>query len=504
MVVVAPCLLVYLNADVLCTDKDNDLRCRVTKKAVRIFGRHPSVEKAAFIAQEFNKRKLKREQKEQARGGSVSGSPHAFYSPTHTLSGFGPSEQPPQPSMREMVQLVMGAPPEVFAGLCQIAAEISRMPPSQGSLAPQPQPQPQPQLQPRPPDPQPAQVDPAPPTQQPQEPQEPEGPEPLTVEEIFQRFAASGEVPEGFDLILAELAAGASKQPTPEPESALEPPKIPAGVGVDGVDELLAAIAAADSEAANGSDSTMSGTDENRLEDAAALVGPGLTDNGDFNMTEETLARIVNECGIGPPDAQPAPANEAAPEVKEEEPSVDIPSEMLEGMTIEQINELLGCLSNAEDSSPVAPSPPPPPPQRSLEPTPENVSAVLKTIFESILPAPSPSSPPPPPPPPPPTRPLPPPPPPPPPPSTRRPLPPQTPALPAQGSLDVHRPPDARGLTLKRPPYLPLPVPPHVGLGAGRLPLPLPPKPITGEEQRKIKAMGFPPMLAGIKRKADD
>lgn len=510
--VAMPCILARVCVWALmsfCADKDNDLRCRVTKKAARIFGRHHSVEKAAFIAQEFNKRKLKREQKDQARGSSISGSPHAFHSRMHLLGGFKPSEPPAQPSMREMVQLVMEAPPEVFAGLCQIAAEISRVPPapdspSQDSLASQPQPQP------RPPDPQPPRVDPAPLPPPTQEPQEPEGAEPLTVEEIFQRFTASGEVPEGFDLLLAELAGGASKQPTPGPESALESPELPVGIGVDSVDELLAAIAAADSEAAgrtNGSDLAVSSIAENRLEDVAALIESGLDGSGDFDITEETLAKIVNECGIGPlpsPDAlKPALTNEAMPEIKEEEATVDIPSEMLEDMTVEQINELLGCLSNAGGSGPATPSPPTPPPPQTLGPTPESVSAVLKAIFESILPTPPPSSPPPPPPPPPPSPPPPPPPPPPspPPPPARRPLPPPT--FPAQGGLGVRRPPDPKRLTLKRPPYLPMPVPSHVGLGAGRLPLPLPPKPITGEEQRKIKAMGFPPMLAGIKRKAD-
>ena len=49
------------------SDKDNDLRCRINKRAKTKFGPEPSAEKAAYVESEFNKRRTKREAKQRAR-----------------------------------------------------------------------------------------------------------------------------------------------------------------------------------------------------------------------------------------------------------------------------------------------------------------------------------------------------------------------------------------------------------------------------------------------------
>lgn len=45
-------------------NKDNDLRCRVNKRAHKLFGKDPSKVKELWIEEEFNKRKSKRQEKE--------------------------------------------------------------------------------------------------------------------------------------------------------------------------------------------------------------------------------------------------------------------------------------------------------------------------------------------------------------------------------------------------------------------------------------------------------
>ena len=48
-------------------DKDNDLKCRINRRAKAKFGTNPSAEKSAYIEQEFNTRRNKREKKQRAR-----------------------------------------------------------------------------------------------------------------------------------------------------------------------------------------------------------------------------------------------------------------------------------------------------------------------------------------------------------------------------------------------------------------------------------------------------
>jgi hypothetical protein len=57
-----------------------------------------------------------------------------------------------------------------------------------------------------------------------------------------------------------------------------------------------------------------------------------------------------------------------------------------------------------------------------------------------------------------------------------------------------------RLLALKPPPYIPRA---GAGVGSASVPTPLPTKKKSPEDEKKIKAMGFPPLMAGIKRKEE-
>ncbi|KAF8936369.1 hypothetical protein EDD21DRAFT_372487 [Dissophora ornata] len=66
-------------------NKDNDLRCRVNKRANKLFGKDESEHKGRWIEEEFGKRQLKRKEKERRRNpnGSVEPLPEP---PKSTLS----------------------------------------------------------------------------------------------------------------------------------------------------------------------------------------------------------------------------------------------------------------------------------------------------------------------------------------------------------------------------------------------------------------------------------
>ena len=49
-----------MHLSLISSDKDNDLRCRVTKRANIIYGQQPSPQKAQYIEAEFRKRQMKR------------------------------------------------------------------------------------------------------------------------------------------------------------------------------------------------------------------------------------------------------------------------------------------------------------------------------------------------------------------------------------------------------------------------------------------------------------
>lgn len=616
------------------SDKDNDLRCRVTKRAARLFGQSSNAQKANWIATEFNKRKQKREQKERAKS-DVPGSSNVFTTmapehhsqsafsdmmasgdsgmgQSHMLRVFGglmPGESHDHLTMDCLVDLILKAPPELVSELHKVATEISGADVPLYPPAPQ---QPQ-QLQIQPPQQQqvytqPEPIEPPRVATPPPTPQEAEtvGADPSSLEGLLQGLAAGGDVPEGFDLLLAELASEAQK-PSPEPEAPKETPSHenveiientrisedldPTEIDETNVDELLAALAAVESESSSDPTKELMDTisQQENIDELNALMD--LDHGGSMDVfDEQALEQIINDCGIdvsGGPDGtdqhnkidQNIPSSidtstedtpmgnteDASPENDAQEPAgMDFTMEELEGMTMEEINELLGELNpesaiaahqllnenhaqnmqtQAQSSHPVEAAPPAAPyaatsdPDTSAQYTPENVAAILKAIFEGIkLPAnnfssepsrgsnkrPSPSSygaP-----------------------AAKRPrgpspnVPPQSAMNQLQGILqsnpNVLRPPthtpipmqvssayaasfgnsdamNKRINAMKPPPYRPgggssspsassAPIPSPLGIG-----IPLPPKRKSGEDEKKIKAMGFPPLMAGIKRKAD-
>ncbi|KAF9974093.1 hypothetical protein BGZ73_002623 [Actinomortierella ambigua] len=54
-------------------NKDNDLRCRVNKRANKLFGKGESEHKQRWIEEEFTKRQLKRKEKERKKSGTTTG-----------------------------------------------------------------------------------------------------------------------------------------------------------------------------------------------------------------------------------------------------------------------------------------------------------------------------------------------------------------------------------------------------------------------------------------------
>ncbi|KAI5858089.1 hypothetical protein BZA05DRAFT_456911 [Tricharina praecox] len=231
-------------------NKDNDLRCRVTKRAARLFGLGSSATKTAWVAAEFNKRKQKREQKEKTKGGDglnlssvfASSQPHAFAgSGDHSgvIRGCGD-----EITMESLVELLAKAPPELVAELHQVANDItgtqlplgrSRMGqqsrnPTSSQIPPassyQQQPSYTPHVHSPPPPPPPTMhgrsFDTAPGSVPAPLPQPEPEPAVTTLEGVLQGLVAGGEVPEGFDLLLAELAAEPEKS-TPEVEQEAQP-----------------------------------------------------------------------------------------------------------------------------------------------------------------------------------------------------------------------------------------------------------------------------------------
>lgn len=59
--------LIILFYFIFCSDKDNDLRCRVNKRASKLYGNAESDEKTAWVNDEFEKRRQKRMDKERRK-----------------------------------------------------------------------------------------------------------------------------------------------------------------------------------------------------------------------------------------------------------------------------------------------------------------------------------------------------------------------------------------------------------------------------------------------------
>jgi hypothetical protein len=68
-------------------DKDNDLRCRVNKRAQKLFGMEPSDHKRKWVDEEFERRRAKRQEKErrkQAVNGALAATPSSTPTTTNT------------------------------------------------------------------------------------------------------------------------------------------------------------------------------------------------------------------------------------------------------------------------------------------------------------------------------------------------------------------------------------------------------------------------------------
>ncbi|KAF9297165.1 hypothetical protein BGZ88_010904 [Linnemannia elongata] len=63
-------------------NKDNDLRCRVNKRANKLFGKQESEHKSRWIEEEFGKRQMKRKDKERRRNPNSAGSMEPTPAPT--------------------------------------------------------------------------------------------------------------------------------------------------------------------------------------------------------------------------------------------------------------------------------------------------------------------------------------------------------------------------------------------------------------------------------------
>jgi len=391
-----------------------------------------------------------------------------------------------------------------------------------------------------------------------------ETPEPPTVQESVPQGETKGS-PEGIDNELPDvdvdelLAALAAANRNPDEHAGMLE-EILNGKGVEDksvADEPVPDESVADGDMADVDVEALLGELAAPGEDSGALASPDA--KGD-EMTEEALERIIKECGFDPMSVALETLNDeqlinldsilsqvTREKNKESEQMQDPNPEITDAMSVDEIDDLLYKLNSESDRPSVntslgQPSEAQSVPQAS-QPlsakdssevyTAENVRAILSAVFGGIgaplpprqetprpLKRPSSVSYPPPPP-------------------AKRQRGPSPHHLPSavnqlqgivQTSANLLRPPptppplspafvasfgssedmNRRLMAMKPPPYRP-------GGGAPRrihstnsapTPLlgattPLPAKPKSGEDEKRIKAMGFPPMLAGVKRKAE-
>ncbi|KAF8247025.1 hypothetical protein K440DRAFT_661655 [Wilcoxina mikolae CBS 423.85] len=475
-------------------NKDNDLRCRVSKRAAKLYGPENSMEKTAWINEEFNKRKRKRELKEKSRGdlhGSSSTFSTSNYHPQiRTLKDLLP-QGGSQTTFDDLVDMVMKSPEGLIEELRKVAVEVS------GKNITLQQKEPPPQI------PHQSLHQPANTSDQfhhtfsPTTPPQDSGSADHTaLEELLRGLATEGDIPEGFDLLLAVLAEDNTEETELTSPAVTTPDELNGAIDDTSVDELLAALADADADSGLVLGETADDSYDDTLEELNALLASELDDNPGFEMTEDVLETIIKECGITPmEDDNTAAAAAAAPSEAEKPSDFQIPPKELEEISIEDIDELLNVLNPKSTNPPMptvsaspTPAPPTPPttPPNSPDPsskyTPETVAAILKAIFENLkLPSPPPKRP------------------------APSSLPPPPPAKrlreqsPHPTAVD-HLRDDKRPLALQRPPYIPR------GGASTVLPtvsIPLPAKKESPEDEKKIKAMGFPPLMTGIKRKAE-
>jgi hypothetical protein len=470
--------------------------------------------------------------------------------------------------MDTLVDIIMKAPPDLVAELHKVATEISgtNLPPALAVPRPVQQVQHQSLVQSAAAHATPGQVS--------------RNVDATRLDAMLQGLAASGGVPEGFDLLLAELAGDSRKPKENTKEDPMQAPKqepdtsrkieIPEHAGmtdeldVENVDELLAALAAAESDSGdNGDVPKPLSNSHDRLENSYTLLGTEAASTLTASISGEALEKALKECGIDLTNkdlteltgeelavideaissavAAKADRAESMETDTVEIDGVDFSTEELDGMSQNDIDSLLGQLTRNYQTEQLQKQVPPAVPGGSAPPyaatgdsdtsaqyTSENIAAILKVIFEGIkvptipvLEEPSRgtkrSSP-----------------------ATYTP----SPAKRMRGSSPIPSPINQLQGILQssthglRPPIAP-PVspayaasfgnsdamnkrlmamkPPPYRLGGGSagnsvnsapIPLPIaiplaPPKRKSGDDEKKIKAMGFPPLMAGIKRKVD-
>ncbi|KAF8542927.1 hypothetical protein BDD12DRAFT_823376 [Trichophaea hybrida] len=470
-------------------NKDNDLRCRVSKRAAKLYGPENSMEKTAWVNEEFNKRKRKRELKEKSRG-DIHGSSSIFSTSDYLPQIRTLKEILPQGGLHttfdDLVDIVMKSPEGLIEELRKVAAEVS------GKNIPLQQKEPPPQI------PHQSLHQPANTSDQfhhtfsPTTPPQDSGSADHTaLEGLLKGLVTEGDIPEGSDL-LAVLAEDNTEEIELTSPAITTPDELNGAIDDTSVEELLAALADADADSGPVLGEIAYDSYDDTMQELNALLASDLDDNPGFEMTDNVLVTIIKECGItSMEDDNAAAAVAAAPSEAEKPSDFQITPEELEEISIEDIDELLNVL-NPKSTNPPSPtvnaSPTPAPstpptnsPDQSSKYTPEIVAAILKVIFETLKLS---SSPP------------------------KRPAPFSTPPPPPAKRLREQSPhhtavdrfrDDKHLLALQRPQYIPR--------GEVSTVLPTAPTPLPAnkspEDEKKIKAMGFPPLMAGIIRKAE-
>ncbi|KAI5795200.1 hypothetical protein EDC01DRAFT_629939 [Geopyxis carbonaria] len=595
-------------------NKDNDLRCRVTKRATKLFGPEQSAERNHWIQEEFSRRRTKREQKEKARNEvpGYNGTSGVFYQPrpehdfqSHTASPNDPQQKiisasdiihilgtkcsrdgPVSPTMQQLTNYLV-ANPKTLEQVIHVAItvygnkDIYHILNLAGSTQP---------------------------TEFRDESPQEEMPVPTSLS-----YDNIPDLPEGFDAIIADIQKSIAAPTIEENPVSSEPIEEPTDIlskiqTAEEVDELLAALQAADEAEQIRQAEEIAGIEEiERYEEIVASPTPILIENGTSSieddifasvaglegmdeftdeMTEELLGQLITQRGFDPDtvdidelldslnaqndndenidgvttniegtavlgesnniDNDDSINNEANIDnstLLENDFKMDIDNAGdLEGMDMDQIDALLIELQSEHgesshhtlgvESPGMTFLPAPYARSRSSSPvydhfsaqySPDIVAAVLRSLLENLPQQPSP-----PPPPPPPT------------PSYRGTKRPSTSSLVAPATKRVRRPSpntstpiavhqlpgflessmdvrpnsatqvtsayaasfgnsdamNKRLIALKPPPYRPVPstknstTPTNINIA--------PPK--KKEDEKKIKAMGFPPLMAGIKR----
>lgn len=153
-------ILITIKYSLTIVDKDNDLRCRVNKRAQKLFGMEPSDHKRKWVDEEFERRRAKRQEKErrkQAVNGALAATTPTTSTPTttteeisdpatisqlqhkllqHYQSLFGMDQQDSEKTKNSTAALVAALQNPQLLQLSQLLAQTV----TAGSVPPPPQP----------------------------------------------------------------------------------------------------------------------------------------------------------------------------------------------------------------------------------------------------------------------------------------------------------------------------------------------------------------------------